>query len=291
MAELAAASERLRAGPITERMVEDWITEGLLEGPRAKGNRRGLPPTWIYTEEAVQRAVRIVELRAKGIRRASALRINLWIDGFSLPFHDMQRSLSSEFKRGLAGLRRRKAWRFDARYRQKWSDTELQAEAKKIDPVDPDLAAAGFAPPIEILLRSGSEMFWGSAAKGSFPSDIANFLTEVTNQSEIQFAPPPGLAGDPDETDPSGLSTLERITQSDLIEGTRALRSFYDVMAFFFATASAPNPFQAYAVSIVGDSPAIPLALEKVVRSLDQHEWRVAMLAWMVVAAARSRSP
>jgi hypothetical protein len=289
MAELAAASERLDAGPITERMIEDWISERLLEGPRPKGNRRGLPPTWVYSEEAVRRAVRIVELRAKGIRRASALRVNLWIDGFSLPFDDMRRALRSEFKRGLAGLRRRKPWRFDARYRRKFSDKELEAEGKKIDPVDPDLAAAGFAPPIETLLRSGSEMFWGSGDQAPPQSYIANFLTEATRQSGIQFSPPPGLAGDPEETDQSALSTLERITQNDLIVGTKALLNFYEVMAFFFAMVSAPNLFQAYALSIVGDSPKIPRALEKVVRSLDEHEWRVAMLAWMVVAAARSR--
>ena len=139
MAELTAASERLGAKPITERMIEDWITERLLEGPQPKGDRRGLPPTWVYSEEAVQRALRIVELRAKGIRRASALRVNLWIDGFSLPFDHMQRALRSEFKRALARLWRRKPWSFDARYRRKFSDKELEAEGKKIDPVDPDL--------------------------------------------------------------------------------------------------------------------------------------------------------
>jgi hypothetical protein len=79
------------------------------------------------------------------------------------------------------------------------------------------------------------------------------------------------------------------MTQTDLIEGTKALSSCYQVMACFFGTVSAPNPLQGYALSIVGDSPAIPRALEKILRSLDQHEWRVAMLAWMVVAAARSR--
>jgi hypothetical protein len=285
MAELVAASERLDAGPITKRMIEDWIAERLLEGPRPKGNRRGLPPTWVYSEETIQRAVRIVELRAKGIRRTSALRVNLWIDGFTLPFNDMQRALRSEFKRGLAGLWRQKPWRFDARYRRKFSDRE----AKKIDPVDPDLAAAGFAPSMESLLRSGSEMFWGSSDQGPLQSSIANFLAEATSQSGIQFFPPAGLAGNPEETGRSGLSALERITQSDLIEGTKALLNFYEVMAFFFAMVSAPNPLQGYALSIVGDSPAIPRPLEKVVRSLDEHEWRVAMLAWMVVAAARSR--
>ena len=156
MAELAAASERLGAKPITERMVEDWITERLLGGPQPKGNRRGLPPTWEYSEEADQRAVRIVELRAKGIRRASALRVNLWIDGFTVPFDDMRRALRSEFKRALAGLWRRKPWRFDARYRRAFSKKELEAEAAKIDPVDTDLAAAGFAPPMELLLLYGS---------------------------------------------------------------------------------------------------------------------------------------
>ena len=66
LAEVRAASERLGAGPITERMIEDWITERLFEGPKPKGNRRGLAPTWVYSEEAGQRAVRIVELRAMG---------------------------------------------------------------------------------------------------------------------------------------------------------------------------------------------------------------------------------
>ena len=292
MAELAAASERLGAKPITERMVEDWITERLLGGPQPKGNRRGLPPTWVYSEEAVQCAVRIVELRAKGIRRASALRVNLWIDGFTLPFDDMQRALSSEFRRALARLWRRKPWRFDARYRRAFSKKELEAEAAKIDPVDADLAAAGFAPPMEVLLLYGSAMAWGSGdgpVRGSLANDLSEFLTEATKQSGIHFSPPEGLAGEPEEPDGSGLSTLDRITQRDLIEGTKALRSFYEVMAFSFAMIFAPNPFQGYALSIVGDSPAIPHALEKVVRSLDQHEWRVAMLAWMVVAAARSR--
>jgi hypothetical protein len=74
-----------------------------------------------------------------------------------------------------------------------------------------------------------------------------------------------------------------------LIEGTKALRSFYEVIAFLLATVSVPNPLRGYALSIVWDSPAIPLALEKAARSLDEHEWHVTMLARMVVAAARSR--
>jgi hypothetical protein len=97
--------------------------------------------------------------------------------------------LRSEFKRVLAGLWRPKQWRFDARYRWQFSERELEAEAKKIDPVDPDLAAAGFAPPMEVLLRSGSEMYWGSGDRGPVQGSIANFLAEATSQSGIQFFP------------------------------------------------------------------------------------------------------
>ena len=117
---------------MTDRMVRDWIDERLIEKSRAKGNRRGKPPTWTYSEDAAQRSMRIVELKAQGIHRASALRVNLWIDGFAIPFDDMRLALRSEFERALARLWRQKPWKFDARYRRKFSDRELEAKAKKI---------------------------------------------------------------------------------------------------------------------------------------------------------------
>ena len=122
-------------------------------------------------------------------------------------------------------------------------------------------------PPMELLLLYGSAMAWGSGdgpVRSSLANDFSELLTETTKQSGIHFLPPAGLAGEPEETpDPeepqesvgSGLSTLDRITQRDLIEGTKALFSFYQVLAFSLAVVAVPNPFRGYALSIVGDYP------------------------------------
>jgi hypothetical protein len=297
--QLTAVSKKLGTGAITDRMIRDWIDERLLKKSKAKGNRRGQPPTWTYSDETVQRAERIVELRARGVRRASAIRINLWIDGFALPFKDMKLALKWEFGRALAQLRRRRTWSFDGRFRRHTPAEKLDREANRIEPVDADLAKARFAPPPEFLLTSGSELFWGSGERGpipgSFESLFSNPLVGAVSETGISFVPPAGLFGDAEEIGNAGLSDLGRITERDLREGTEALHQWRGIFATWLAMISAEDPnafqsfFQSYAQSIVGDSPEIPKALEKIARSLDQHEYRVATLAWMVVAALRKR--
>ena len=290
---LDTESKSLAAGQVTARMVRDWIDERLLEKSTSRGNRRGVPPTWTYSDETLERGLRIVQLKAQGVHRASAFRINLWIDGFALPFRDVKLALKWEFGRMLSQLRREKSWSFDARYRRNIKAAELNKEEKKIDPVDIDLANAGFAPPLDVLLFSGSEAFWGSGERGAVQGSMETLLSGLVADAEasagIPLVPPAGLFGSEDEIAQSGLSDLARITEHDLIEGTNALRKWRDIFMMFHVIVSTENPAQALAQAIVGDSLATSKALEKIMRSLDQHEWRVATLAWMVVAAIRKR--
>jgi hypothetical protein len=190
-------------------------------------------------------------------------------------------------------MRRRRIWGFDARYRRKIPASEICKEFKRIEPVDSDLAKARFAPPPDVLLYSGSELFWGSGEKGpvrgSFEALFPDFLARAVRETGIPFAPPAGLFGNVEETAEAGLSDLSRITERDLVEGTEALRRWRDIFVAFYSMVATENPVQSLALAIVGDSPEVPRALEKVMRSLDQHEWRVATLAWMVVAALRKR--
>jgi hypothetical protein len=293
LAKLDAASQALGAGPITDRMIRDWIDERLLDKSKSKGNRRGEPPTWTYSDETLRRGLRIVELRAQGVRRVSALRINLWIDGFALLFKDMKLALKWEFGRALTQLRSRRPWNFDARYRRNLKAAELHKEGRRIDPVDTDLANAGFAPPLDILLLSGSEAFWGSGDRGPVQGSIealfSNLWAEAEKTAGIHLVPPAGLFGSEDEIAQSGLSDLARVEERDLIEGTEALRKWRDIFVALYVTLSTENAAQSFVRVIVGDSPEVLKALEKVMRSLDRHEWRVATLAWMVVAALRKR--
>jgi hypothetical protein len=289
---LDTASRALGAGPVTGRMVRDWIDERLLEKSKSRGNRRGKAPTWNYSDETLRRGRRIVELRAQGVRRVSALRINLWIDGFALQFKDMKLALKWEFGRALAQLRSQRPWNFDARYRRNIKAAELYRESKKIDRVDADLANAGFAPPPDVLLLSGSEAFWGSGERGPVQGSIESLFPNLWTEADkmgISLVPPAGLFGSEDEIAQSGLSELAMITEHDLIQGTEALHKWRDVFATMYAVLSVEGPAQKFAQMVLGDSPDTLNAIEKVMRSLDQHEWRVATLAWMVVAALRKR--
>lgn len=177
---------------------------------------------------------------------------------------------------------------------------KLDKEAKRIEPVDEDLAKAGLAPPPDFLLRSGSELFWGSGERGPIPGSFEalfpNLLTGTASETAgIPLVPSPGLFGDAEEIGNAGLSDLGRMTERDLLEGTEALHQWRGIFAVWLAMISAENPnafqsfFRSYAQFIVGDSPEIPNALEKIARSLDEHEFRVATLAWMIVAALRKR--
>jgi hypothetical protein len=129
-----------------------------------------------------------------------------------------------------------------ARRRSNIKAAELNKEEKKIDPVDIDLANAGFAPPLDVLLLSGSEAVWGSGERGpvqgSIETSFPGVWADAESKAGIPLVPPAGLFGSEDEIAQSGLSDLARITERDLTEGTDALRKWRDIFAAFYVAIS-----------------------------------------------------
>jgi hypothetical protein len=125
-----------------------------------------------------------------------------------------------------------------ARRRSNTKPAELNKEEKKIDPVDIDLANAGFAPPLDVLLLSGSEAVWGSGERGpvqgSIETSFPGVWADAESKAGIPLVPPAGLFGSEDEIAQSGLSDLARITEHDLTEGTDGLRKWRDIFVAFY---------------------------------------------------------
>src|SRR6516162_5435309 len=72
-------ASRLGAQPVDARMVRFWIDKRLIEARIPRGRRRGLSPIWHFSEPAVRHARLILQLKSRGVHRASSLRIHLWI--------------------------------------------------------------------------------------------------------------------------------------------------------------------------------------------------------------------
>ena len=171
---------------------------------------------------------------------------------------------------------------------------ELDKEAERIEPVDEDLAKAGLAPPPDFLLRSGSELFWGSGERGPIPGSFEalfpNLLTgtaSATQNSSCPFARFVWRRRGDRRTRVDRISG--RMTERDLLEGTEALHQWRGIFAVLLAMISAENPnafqsfFRSYAQFIVGDSPEIPNALEEIARSFGcsaNFGMRTSQLGW-----------
>jgi len=228
-AEAAAAG----CGPISERMLEDWISEGLIGGPKPKGRRRGANPEWCYASGAAERGLRIVRLRALGAKRFAALRVRLWLSDYDLQAPQIRADLHFEFERLLKRRFYRRPWSYDARTRTFIAKSELKRHAKKLEPVDARLAAAGLKPSDNVILGVGSEFFWGPGAVHDLLSLVKQGIgavapglpKEITDRfDDIEpFIQVSGLFGNPDEIEKSGLEELSKVDDTDLRDGREIL--------------------------------------------------------------------
>src|ERR1700730_3583386 len=145
-------------------MLEDWISQRLIGGPKPKGRRRGANPEWRYASGAAERGLRIVRLRALGAKRFAALRVRLWLSDDDVQAPQIRADLHFEFERLLKRRFYGRPWSYDARTRKFVAKSELKRHAKKLEPVDARLAAAGLKPSDNVILGLGSEFVWGPGA-------------------------------------------------------------------------------------------------------------------------------
>jgi hypothetical protein len=277
---------------VTDRMLRDWIDEGLFLGPKEKGLGQGLGSAWRYSPAALKAALEVVRLKALDPQRRNAvLRIRLWLLGFDIPINRIAEDLESEFSRLLGRRIFRNPLRFDADSGDHLSEREKEAERRRAGPLDPTFVDAGWELSTDDLLgvawESVSDPTKASQFLKSLDALVSLYLSEqgqaifaVFLSSLEPYVDVAGLFGAPDEIEKSGLEALASINEGDLTKGRR-LYQFALAMADCAARGSEFFPPDV--------APASGEALSKIARTLrDSDEWCVAGLAICSVAAHRA---
>jgi hypothetical protein len=222
---LATANEaalELRIPPVTRRALSNWIEDGFLERATPQGNRRGISPSWRYSDEARNTVTMIVSLKSLGAIRNSQLRVCLWVFGQTFEPELIKEALKSEFTRLVARDHRRRPWDYDCRNQNNLSEAEWGKYARQIPPIDSDLANAGFKLSSNILLPILSWIYWGIDAGENPLRTISDELSRITQLPSELFTELlaainiGGAFGNPDETANSGQEILGRISEEDL---------------------------------------------------------------------------
>ena len=291
LAVLNAEARSLGADPVTERALEDWISEDLFKGPTEKGLAGG-GSEWRYSPATLRAALEVVRLKASSPERRNAvLRVRLCLLGFYVPTNRIAEDLESEFSRLLHRRVFRNPFRYDANSGDDLSEREKEVERRRAGPLDPAFVDAG----LELLTDDLLRLIWESVSDPTGPSKFLNvvdqrlspFLSEKGRailadffkgvEPHIDLA---GLFGAPDEIGESGLEALAAINEGDLMKGRR-LYQFALAMA---DCAARGNEFLPPTVT-----PALGEALSKIARTLSESdEWCIAGLAACSIAAHRA---
>jgi hypothetical protein len=275
LAILNADAAGLGMPPVDALMLRFWIDGDLIEARTPQGRRRGVNPTWQFSESATHHARAIVDLKSRGVQRATSLQIHLWVIHDNYSTEAIRKALRAEFVRLLNRQRRASRFNYDHRNRKAPLDVEVQKHAKKLPPLDSDLRADGFEFfNSEMLVGLTSELMWGESS-GEKLAGASRKLAELAGlpfNSEISLENLGGLFGNLEEISGSGEETLKLVSHDDLHE---ARRRFKEVQAFYELSA------QRY--------PGVE-SLRKTRRSLTTTDWIVSFLAMFAVQAFRERS-
>jgi hypothetical protein len=293
LAVLNAEARSLGAEPVTERALEDWISEDLFKGPTEKGLSGG-GSEWRYSPAALRAALEVVRLKASTPnRRNTVLRIRLWLLSFDVPINRIAEDLESEFSRTLHRRFFRNPFRYDANSSADLSEREKEKERRRAGPLDPTFVDAGLELPRDDLLR----FIWEAISDPVGPSRFLKTLDHLASpflsergksvletflKSIEPYVDTAGLFGNPEEIGESGLEAFAGINEGHLMKGRR-LYQFALAMADWAGRGEEFLP--------------LDLALQfgevfsKTARSLrESDEWCVAGLAVCTIAASRAIS-
>lgn len=81
--------------PMTDQAVLDWKKTGLLPkvGSRSLGRGKGTEGLW--GSRAYRQLLRVMQLRASGLRRRRDIRLKLWMEGYEVPWRRVRSDLQS----------------------------------------------------------------------------------------------------------------------------------------------------------------------------------------------------
>jgi hypothetical protein len=216
---LNGEARSLNTPPVSDRMLEDWISENLLPAPVSKSlGRHG--SEWMYSPASLKAALEVVGLKASGPkRRNTVLRIRLWLRGFDVPIGRIADDLKSEFRRALHRHFFRNPFRYDASTGADLSEREKENERRRAGQLDPTFVDAELELPQDDILRLSWEATSDRVRSSDYLSTldhvVSPFLSErgrgaldVFLKSIEPYIDTSGLLGNPDEIERSGWRPL-----------------------------------------------------------------------------------
>ena len=289
LAVLNAEARSLGAEPVTERALEDWISEDLFVGPIERGLSGGGSERR-YSVAALKAALEVVRLKAQSPkRRNTVLRIRLWLLDFYVATDRIKKDLRLEYRRLLRRHFFRNPFHYDASSGEGLSEREKDRERRRAGPLDPAFADAGWELPTDDLLRLVWELVSDPLKRSHFlilldrlvspylsekgRAFLADFLKGVEPYIDVA-----GLFGAADEIEKSGLEAFAAIGEADLMKGRR----LYQFALAMFDCAARGGEFLPPDIP-----PAFGEAITKAARTLrHSDEWCVAGLASLAIAAS-----
>lgn len=197
--------------PVSDRQLEDWAYEDLIPGPERV---TGAPGTdWDWPDDSLTRALKVLDLRGRGFRRAAGVRAQQWIEGSDISFATVRDDLVREYDRARKLLIRHVSSTHGQRLDVPSTPHRRRALIKQLGPLDPRFAAAGFDLGAAYWLAAYEMARFGRLIT-PLPEDTPTFVRFL---AEFRCAngnhPIAGTLNAADEDGPSTLSVLRDLDQ------------------------------------------------------------------------------
>ena len=200
----------------SQALLDDLIKDGLMPAATRAGNA-GRRPLYVYDAKAYRRGLQVMRLYSAGTIDRDAVKVQLFVWGYSLPAYDVREALWAEFRAHIAKLL--------ASTRSRYLDNDRAippAHQRSLDrsmgPLDPDLDAAGFRLPSEDYLQFLRLAKSGSVVSTVMPTDpvaLAQMILGDQPWSEIANKMLPAISGLMQIEPPDGH---DRSTEIDYVE-------------------------------------------------------------------------
>jgi len=145
----AEFDERIRAWAARRyglALPEDWIDDLIREGliPEAlRAENDGLAPLYVYDRISYRLALQIARLRRDGFIRRNAIRVQLFLRGYSVSIRDVRSAVWPEYRNLATHLSAQVRSRYIDNYRD-IPDKQKERLGRSLGPLDPRLKDAGY---------------------------------------------------------------------------------------------------------------------------------------------------
>ena len=203
---------------VSANVIRQWVAWDVLPKAGAQGRSIGESPLWVRSAAAMRRALRLAELRKRGITRENALIVQAYIEWGHDDLDRVRSALIGEWSKSAKQLIRRQTTFLNDKKFDDVSATKKRAIANQTGPLDfifggtPFEQSDGFYAQFAELSQTGkdnSNSISGlmNDAMARMSPGIATILpANLISAFANSFA---GMTGPPDEIDNSGESTIQ----------------------------------------------------------------------------------